>query len=275
MTNLESFYKILNESGSNVLNLTFEQLKSTLGELPEKSKYRSWWANDSSHEYSKVWCSAGYNVKKVIPDFYVCFTKIKTEKINSNNIQKINQTPIIIDDINPKEKNIDEENNKNEKFEELGDNINTVESIRALHNSPTSTTKKETDYTGYHVFGGVLMVIDLIIWIPLLITNFLRKDTFIPILLIGGIVYFISLLLVCVGRPRGHVVGNSSSFYEQAMYNEMKYHNMKMREMAMNEQMQRTQEELNRVNSEIRTSLADKVDTRITNIFRNPWEGIL
>ena len=48
-----------------------------------------------------------------------------------------------------------------------------------------------------------------------------------------------------------------------------------MRQMAMENESRRIQEEYNRISRETRQSLADKVDTRITNIFRNPWEGIL
>lgn len=250
MSDFESFSKILKESRSIELQLTFEELKKLLGDLPEESKYRNWWANDSSNDYSKAWCSAGYYVTKVVPDCYVSFAR--RALLRNDEIRKLEG----------KTNTIESEN--------------TVESIRALHNKPDAT--KKSDNKDIHVIGAVMLILDLIICIPVLLNSFDDFETFISVLVIGGVFFFISICCIGAGSGGsfvgGYGGGSSGSYYEQAMYNEMKYHNTKMREMLMESEKQRLQEETNRQH-EAEPSLAEKFDTRLTNIFRNPWEGIL
>ena len=79
----------------------------------------------------------------------------------------------------------------------------------------------------------------------------------------------------------------SSSYYEphmrdweserilSSMEAEMRAHNARIEHMMLEQESRRLTEEMYRQIHESEGSLADKFDGRLTNIFRNPWEGIL
>ena len=79
----------------------------------------------------------------------------------------------------------------------------------------------------------------------------------------------------------------SSSYYEppvrdweserilSSMESEMRAHNARVEHMMLEQESRRLTEEMYRQTHESEGSLADKFDGRLTNIFRNPWEGIL
>ena len=79
----------------------------------------------------------------------------------------------------------------------------------------------------------------------------------------------------------------SSSYYEPPMRDweserilssmeaEMRAHNARIEHMMLEQESRRLTEEMYRQIHESEGSLADKFDGRLTNIFRNPWEGIL
>ncbi|MBO4858899.1 MAG: hypothetical protein J5527_10340 [Treponema sp.] len=56
---------------------------------------------------------------------------------------------------------------------------------------------------------------------------------------------------------------------------EIRAHNNRMEDLMREQNKIMIDSELRRINESIRPTLADQFDTRITNIFRNPWEGIL
>ena len=56
---------------------------------------------------------------------------------------------------------------------------------------------------------------------------------------------------------------------------EMRAHNARVEHMMLEQESRRLTEEMYRQTHESEGSLADKFDGRLTNIFRNPWEGIL
>ena len=60
-----------------------------------------------------------------------------------------------------------------------------------------------------------------------------------------------------------------------SMESEMRNHNARMEQMMLEQEKNRLTQEMYKLTHETGGSLADKVDTRLTNIFRNPWEGIL
>ena len=66
-----------------------------------------------------------------------------------------------------------------------------------------------------------------------------------------------------------------SSYGNSSLESEMRAHNARVEQMLREQELQRTHEEFSRMMRESEGSLADKLDTRVTNIFRNPWEGIL
>ena len=79
----------------------------------------------------------------------------------------------------------------------------------------------------------------------------------------------------------------SSSYYEphmrdweserilSSMEAEMRAHNARVEQMMLEQESRRLTEEMYRQTHESEGSLADKFDGRLTNIFRNPWAGIL
>lgn len=62
---------------------------------------------------------------------------------------------------------------------------------------------------------------------------------------------------------------------EVVIETEMKAHNERMEQMMHEQNKILAQNELNRIYDSTRPSLADQLDSRLTNIFKNPWEGIL
>ena len=60
-----------------------------------------------------------------------------------------------------------------------------------------------------------------------------------------------------------------------SMEAEMRAHNARVEHMMLEQESRRLTEEMYRQTHESEGSLADKFDGRLTNIFRNPWEGIL
>ena len=56
---------------------------------------------------------------------------------------------------------------------------------------------------------------------------------------------------------------------------EMKAHNARMEQMLQAQNKILIDNELRRISDSIQTPLADQLDSRLTNIFKNPWEGIL
>jgi hypothetical protein len=56
---------------------------------------------------------------------------------------------------------------------------------------------------------------------------------------------------------------------------EIKAHNNRMEALIREQNKIMIDNELHRINESIRKPLSEQLDTRITNIFRNPWEGIL
>jgi len=69
--------------------------------------------------------------------------------------------------------------------------------------------------------------------------------------------------------------GSSYSSGPSNLESEMRAHNTRMEQKMLENESRRASEELSRLVHESEGSLADKVDTRLTNVFRNPWEGIL
>lgn len=83
-----------------------------------------------------------------------------------------------------------------------------------------------------------------------------------------------------------HSYGSPSSHYDyhipdyrynsySSLESEMRAHNARMEQMLQEQNRIMIDNELHRINESIRRPLSEQFDTRITNIFRNPWEGIL
>ena len=94
---------------------------------------------------------------------------------------------------------------------------------------------------------------------------------FIPII---NIVILIICALVNAFCNGGKGCSYSSSDMS-SIESEIKTHNARMEQMMIEQENARLQAELYRIQSESEPSLAEKFDGRLTNIFRNPWEGIL
>lgn len=83
-----------------------------------------------------------------------------------------------------------------------------------------------------------------------------------------------------------HSYGSPSSQYDyhipdyrynsySSLESEMRAHNARMEQMLQEQNRIMIDNELHRINESIRRPLSEQFDTRITNIFRNPCEGIL
>ena len=80
--------------------------------------------------------------------------------------------------------------------------------------------------------------------------------------------------------------GNQSSLYDcntpdynyysrSSMESEMQAHNARMEQLIQEQNKIMIDNESRRISESIQRPLSDMFDTRLTNIFRNPWEGIL
>ena len=80
--------------------------------------------------------------------------------------------------------------------------------------------------------------------------------------------------------------GNPSSLYDcdipdynyysrSSMESEMRAHNTRMEQLIQEQNKIMIDNESRRISESIQRPLSDMFDTRLTNIFRNPWEGIL
>ncbi len=55
----------------------------------------------------------------------------------------------------------------------------------------------------------------------------------------------------------------------------MRAHNARVEQMMMEQHRTMIENESRRISESINRPLSEQFDTRLTNIFRNPWEGIL
>ena len=81
--------------------------------------------------------------------------------------------------------------------------------------------------------------------------------------------------------------GSPSSFHEpdyndiegnrilSSMEMEMRSHNARMEQMMMDHHHTMIEIDSRRISESINRPLSEQFDTRLTNIFRNPWDGIL
>lgn len=118
--------------------------------------------------------------------------------------------------------------------------------------------------------------------------------------IIGGVLGFIIQIIVCfinsydiskspefssTSRNYSHV---SSHSYNEPDYNEiernrilssmemeMRSHNARMEQMMMDQERTMIENESRRVSESFHRPLSEQFDGRLTNIFRNPWDGIL
>ena len=79
----------------------------------------------------------------------------------------------------------------------------------------------------------------------------------------------------------------SSSYYEPPMRDweserilssmeaEMRAHNARVEQMMMEQHRTMIENEAHRISESINRPLSEQFDTRLTNLFRNPWDGIL
>ncbi len=78
--NYESITNKLKESSAAIVRITFEDFIDLAGKLPEEAQNRIWWDNSGETSQSKAWCNAGFQVTKVVPGFYIQFSKILGSK---------------------------------------------------------------------------------------------------------------------------------------------------------------------------------------------------
>ena len=86
---------------------------------------------------------------------------------------------------------------------------------------------------------------------------------------------------------RSHSYSDSSSYSELPMRDweserilasiesEMNAHNARVEQMMKEQHRTMIENESRRISESINRPLSEQFDTRLTNIFRNPWEGIL
>lgn len=88
---------------------------------------------------------------------------------------------------------------------------------------------------------------------------------------IGGVLGFIINIIT----KRRNTSSISRSYTYSSMELEMKNHNTRMEQMMMEQHRTMIENESRRVSDSINRPLSEQFDTRLTNIFRNPWDGIL
>ena len=76
-------------------------------------------------------------------------------------------------------------------------------------------------------------------------------------------------------RPYYYDIPDNCYRTRSSIDSEMSAHNARMEQLMREQNSILINNEMNRISETIRRPLAEKFDTRLTNIFRNPWEGIL
>lgn len=64
-------------------------------------------------------------------------------------------------------------------------------------------------------------------------------------------------------------------YSRSSMESEMRAHNARMEQLIQEQNKIMIDNESRRISESIQRPLSDMFDTRLTNIFRNPWDGIL
>ena len=107
--------------------------------------------------------------------------------------------------------------------------------------------------------------------------NEFELESVIGVLIVGVIFFIIGIICIATGSPSSFRSLHSGNYYNgnNSLYYEMRNHNRRVEQMLMENETRRLQENMYRQMHESEGSLADKYDTRLTNIFRNPWDGIL
>ncbi len=89
------------------------------------------------------------------------------------------------------------------------------------------------------------------------------------------------------GESKVRATSYSSSYYETPMLDweserilssmeaEMRAHNARVEQMMMEQHRTMIENEAHRISESINRPLSEQFDTRLTNLFRNPWDGIL
>lgn len=120
--------------------------------------------------------------------------------------------------------------------------------------------------------------------------------------IIGGVLGFIIRIIAwCIDssddKPKSYShsstsgssysCGSPSSYHEldyneiernqilSSMEMEMRSHNARMEQMMMDQHHTMIENESRRISESMNRPLSEQFDTRLTNIFRNPWDGIL
>lgn len=76
-------------------------------------------------------------------------------------------------------------------------------------------------------------------------------------------------------NPSSHYDYNIPDYSYYSLESEMRAHNARMEQLMREQNKIMIDNESRRISESMNRSLAEQFDTRITNIFRNPWEGIL
>lgn len=260
MCNYEALSKILSQENGLIKKIDFSELREILSELPPESDFRSWWDNDGITEQSKAWLYNRFIVKKVVPKFYVEFEKI----------------PLTLAEVREE---IDSEWVPGGKTKDMNDKF-VEDSVSNVPSSQSKSSSSSDEKNGCKVAGWAILILDFIIGIPLLI-YYIEKfeiESAIGVFIVGFIVFIIAIVCLCIAYPGG---GAGSCYYRggyssyDPLYYEMRNHNRRVEQMLMDNENHRLQEQMYRLTHESEGSLADKFDTRLTNLFRNPWDGIL
>jgi hypothetical protein len=62
----EPLTRHLQESGAPTVEMTFDEIASIVGGLPESAtKFGQWWENTGHHSQAKAWLAANYKVQSV------------------------------------------------------------------------------------------------------------------------------------------------------------------------------------------------------------------
>ena len=76
-------------------------------------------------------------------------------------------------------------------------------------------------------------------------------------------------------RPYYYDIPDNCYSTRSSLDAEITAHNARMEQLMRDQNRILIENDLHRTSESIRRPLSEKFDTRLTNIFRNPWEGIL
>ena len=105
--------------------------------------------------------------------------------------------------------------------------------------------------------------------------SFLNDLMVIFYLCVGGSIVSLVIYIIAALCNLGSKGSGTSHRSYSTMESEMRAYNSRVEQLLQEQHRTMIENESRRISESINRPLSEQFDTRLTNIFRNPWDGIL